>query len=59
MYQMLVTPSQLPGENPRSFLFRGMNIRQKLILQGSQEDQFMTKISKRQVKNLNTLSKHG
>ena len=37
LYQMLATLSQLPGEDPRSFLLRGMNIRQKLILQGSQE----------------------
>ena len=37
---MLTTLSQLPSEDPRSFLLRGMNIRQKLILQGSQEDPY-------------------
>ena len=37
---MLATLSQLPREDPRSFLLRGMNIRQKLILQGSQEDPY-------------------
>ena len=37
---MLATLSQLPGEDPRSFLLRGMNIRQKLILRGSQEDPY-------------------
>ena len=40
LYQMLATLSQLPGEDPRSFLLRGMNIRQKLNLQGSQEDPY-------------------
>ena len=40
LYQMLTTLSQLPGEDPRSFLLRGMNIKQKLILQGSQEDPY-------------------
>ena len=35
---MLTTLSHLPGEDPHTFLLRGMNIRQKLILQGSQED---------------------
>ena len=40
LYQMLATLSQLPGEDPRSFLLKGMNIRQKLILQGSQEDPY-------------------
>ena len=40
LYQMLATLSQLPGEDPRSFLLRGMNIRQNLILQGSQEDPY-------------------
>ena len=40
LYQMLATLSQLSGEDPRSFLLRGMNIRQKLILQGSQEDPY-------------------
>ena len=40
LYQMLATLSQSPGEDPRSFLLRGMNIRQKLILQGSQEDPY-------------------
>ena len=43
LYQMLATLSQLPGEDPRSFLLRGMNIRQKLILQGSQEDPYNLK----------------
>ena len=40
LYQMLATLSQLPVEDPRSFLLRGMNITQKLILQGSQEDPY-------------------
>ena len=40
LYQMLATLSQLPGEDPRSLLLRGMNIRQKLILQGPQEDPY-------------------
>ena len=40
LYQMLATLSQLPREDPRSFLLRGINIRQKLVLQGSQEDPY-------------------
>ena len=40
LYEMLATPSRLPGEDPRSFLLGGMNIKQKLILQGSQEDPY-------------------
>ena len=40
LYQMLTTLSQLQGEDPRSFSLRGMNIRQKFILQGSQEDPY-------------------
>ena len=39
-YQMLATLSQIPGEDLRSILLRGMNIGQKLILQGSQEDPY-------------------
>ena len=38
LHQMLATLLQLPGEDPPSFLLRGMEIRQKLILEGSQED---------------------
>ena len=38
--QMLATLSQLPREDPRSFLLREMNIKQKLILQGSQKNPF-------------------
>ena len=40
LYQMLATLPQLPGEDFRSLLLRGMNIRQKLILQGSQENPY-------------------
>ena len=40
LYQMPATLSQLPGEDHHSFLLRGMNIRQKLILRGSQEDPY-------------------
>ena len=40
LYQTLATLSQLPGEDPRSFLLKGMNIRKKLTLQGLQEDPY-------------------
>ena len=62
MYQLLDNLSQLPGENPCSFLNRGMNIRQNLILQGSHEDPYNLMYNQEHVsvlflKSLNTAFK--